>query len=269
MARTFNGTSDQIAFGSEAAIDDLTAYTAVAMVRITANVTDERQIFTKMNSSYNGTMYLAASGGGGNNNRIFTLVSGSVAWFAESAADALVVNTWRVVISTWAGGSGTAPKLYACTLGGTIAELSYTGTPAGGNGRVSDAAATLRIGSRDPLDATFYAGGMAEVALWNRVLSADELAALGKGFAPAFFPYGRVAYCPVDGRHSTELNLASGTAGTVSGTSFLDHPPIIYPSSNVWRNKGAAAAPPAGGAPYTKFTGGVPYMNSSFSPRIW
>ena len=228
MARTFDGVDDQIAFGSEAAIDDLIPYTAVALVRITSDIVDERQILVKMNAVYNGTMYLAASGGGGNNNKVFTFISGSAAWFAESVADALVVDTWRVVVSTWAGGSGTAPKLYACTLGGALAELSYV-SQTGGNGRVTDAGATLRVGSRDPLDATFFAGGLAECALWNRVLTADELQALGRGFAPAFFPRGRVFYNLIDGRHSPEINMAGTTHGTVTGTTFLDHPPAIYP----------------------------------------
>lgn len=230
MARTFDGSNDQIAFGSEAAIDDLVPYTAVALVRITANVTSERQILTKMNSSFNGAIYLGATGDGTNNNKIFTFIGGSVAWSAESAVNALAVNTWRVIAATWAGGSGTAPKLYACTLGGTMAELSYS-SQAGGNGRVTDAAATLRVGSRDPLDATFFAGGLAEAALWSRVLSDDELLALGRGFAPAFFPSGRLFYCPIDGRHSPEINMAGTTHGTVTEASYLDHPPVIAPSS--------------------------------------
>lgn len=228
MARTFDGVDDQIAFGSEAAIDDLIPYTAVALVRITSDIVDERQILVKMNAVYNGTTYLAASGGGGNNNKVLTFISGSAVWFAESVANALVVDTWRVVVSTWAGGSGTAPKLYACTLGGALAELSYV-SQTGGNGRVTDAGATLRVGSRDPLDATFFAGGLAECALWNRVLTADELQALGRGFAPAFFPRGRVFYNLIDGRHSPEINMAGTTHGTVTGTTFLDHPPVIYP----------------------------------------
>ncbi len=228
MARTFDGVDDQIAFGSEAAIDDLGPFTACAIVRITGNVTDERQIFTKMNSSYNGKMFLAATGGGGSNNKIFVMVSASDSIYAESAADVLVVDTWRVVISSWAGGTAVSPKIYACTIGGALAEVSYT-TQDGGSGVVTDAAATLRIGTRDPLDATFFAGGLAECALWNRVLTDDELRALGRGFAPSFFPRGRVFYNPIDGRHSPEINMAGTTHGTVTGTTFLDHPPVLYP----------------------------------------
>ncbi len=148
MARTFGGVSDQIAFGSEAALDDLSPYTAMALVRTTGDVTDERILLSKFTSGYVGTIHLGATGGGGNNNKIYTYVSGSTPWYAESAVNALVANTWRVVVATWAGGVSVAPKLWACTLGDAIAELSYTGTPTGGNGRSSDASATLRIGGR-------------------------------------------------------------------------------------------------------------------------
>lgn len=230
MARTFDGTNDQIAFGSEAAIDDVSPWTAVALVRITSNVTDERQIINKMNSSYNGTMYISASGGGGNNNKIVCLRSGSASLYAESAVNALVVNTWRVIITSWDGAvASTFPKIYACDLGGDIAELSYT-SQSHISGPITDASATLRIGARDPLDATFFAGGLAECAIWNRVLTADEMRALGKGFAPAFFPRGRVFYCPITGRYSTEPNWAGTTHGTVTEATYLEHPRVIYPA---------------------------------------
>ena len=242
MARTFDGTNDQIAFGSEAAIDDVAPWTAVALVRITGDVTAERQIINKMNSSYNGTMYISAIGGGGNNNKIFCLRSGSTALYAESAVGALVVNTWRVIITSWDGAvASTYPKIYACDLGGDIAELSYV-SQSTITGVLTDGAATLRIGARDPGDATFFAGGLAECAIWNRVLTADEMRALGKGFAPAFFPRGRVFYCPITGRYSTEPNWAGTTHGTVTEATYLEHPKVIYPNSRVWSSKGATAA---------------------------
>ena len=89
MARTFGGVSDQIAFGSEAALDDLSPYTAMALVRTTGDVTDERILLSKFTSGYVGTIHLGATGGGGNNNKIYTYVSGSTPWYAESAVNAM------------------------------------------------------------------------------------------------------------------------------------------------------------------------------------
>ena len=254
MARTFDGTDDQIAFGSEAAIDDLSAYTAAVLVRTTGNVTSERVLVSKFTAGFVGTIYLGATGDGGNNNKVYTYIAGSTAWYAESAVDALIANTWRVIVATWAGGVSVAPQLWACTLGGTIAELSYTGTPTGGNGRVSDASATLRVGARDAADATFFAGGLAECAIWNRVLTADEMRALGKGFAPAFFPRGRVFYCPITGRYSTEPNWAGTTHGTVTEATYLTHPQVIYPTDTAPRLFKASGG--GGGSPVILDRGG-------------
>ncbi len=271
MARTFGGVSDQIALGSEAEIDDLNGFTACALVRITGDVTDERQILNKMNSSYNGAMYISATGGGGSNNKIFSAVTGSSTAYSETVADILAVNTWKVIISTWAGGAGSdLIHIYSCTLGGALAEASYTGSPVWMTGRDSDAAATLRIGARDPLDATFFAGGLAECALWNRVLTDGELAALGKGFAPAFFPRGRVMYSLIDGRTSPERNMTgTGSQGTVTGTTYLEHPPVLYPSSTVFGLDHGTVAPPAAGQPYVKRLAGIPWMNSNRFSGVW
>lgn len=242
MARTFDGSDDQIVFGSGSEIDALSAFSAVALVRVTANVTDERQILTKMRTDYKGKMFIAALGDGGGNNKVLAVVSrgsGTDA-YSISAADALAVNTWRVVVTTFDGTN--AVKIYACDLGAAIAETAYASQVAGSGGVVDDSSASLRIATRDPLDATFYAGGLAECAVWNRVLTSDEIRALGRGFAPAFFPRGRVFYCPVDGRTSTEPNWAGTTHGTVTGATYLEHPKVIYPNSRVWASKGATAA---------------------------
>lgn len=248
MARTFDGTNDQIAFGSETAIDDISPFTAMALVRITGNVTDERQILTKMNSSFGGSMFITALGGGGNNNKILVLRTGSTLLKAESAVNVLVVNTWRVIITSWDGNLSSWPRIHACDIGGAIAEVAYTSQNLL-TGPATDAAATLRIGARDPLDATFFAGGLAECALWNRELTADEMHALGRGFAPAFFPRGRVFYCPITGRYSTEPNWAGTTHGTVTEASYLEHPRVIYPTHVGPRLFKATGSPPATAVP--------------------
>lgn len=244
MARTFDGVDDQIVYGSESAIDDVSGYTACILARITANVTAEKSVLSKFASDYTaGKLYISALGDGGGNNKVFTYIKTSMTDAnAVSTAEVLVVNTWRVIVTTWVGTIGvTAPKIYACDLGGSIAEVSYASSHAGTGSVLSDAGASLRVGTRDPLD-TYFGGGLAEAALWNRVLSADEIASLGRGFAPAFFPRGRVFYSPVPGRSSPEMNWAGTTHGTVSGAVYLEHPRVIYPSSNTGVKPSAAAA---------------------------
>ena len=75
-------------------------------------------------------------------------------------------------------------------------------------------------------------GRLAEFAHWDRVLTADEIAALAKGASPAFFPSGSVFYYPLLGRYSPEADRSIGVnyPGTLTGTAYQDHPRIIYPS---------------------------------------
>jgi len=248
MARTFDGTNDQIAFGSEAAIDDVSAFTACALIRITGNVVDERTVLSKFKSDYSaGKLFISLQGDGVSNNKVFTLISTTGGGFTDvhshSASNVLTVNTWRVIVTTWDGtvNLGTTPKIYACDLGGDLSEVSYALQDDGAGSVTSDATASVRLGTRDPLD-TFYSGGLAECAVWNRVLSSGELRALGKGFAPAFFPRGRVFYCPITGRYSPEPNWAGSTHGTVTEATYLEHPRVIYPSSVHRRGLSSAAA---------------------------
>lgn len=231
LARTFNGTSDKVVFGKGVTYDNCGPYTALCLVRPTANIVDERQIFDKMDSSYIGTMFLAASGNGTNNNILFSLIGGTVALYSESVASTLVVNSWNVCVCTFnalRNSPGTELiKLYTCVIGGTLTEVSYTSQTTGSSLN-SDVAADLTLASRDPGDATFFAGGLSDCALWNRVLNSTELNMLGKGYSPLWIPSGLIMYSPVFGLQSPEPDLMGGTSGTVTGTSLLTHPPVIY-----------------------------------------
>lgn len=245
MALTFDGVNDQVAYGSEAAIDDLMGFTACAYLYTPANVTSEQSVVAKCKSDYTAAqLFISATGSGGNNNKIFMLIhtNDSNGPYAESVADTLILDTWQIVVTTWVGTVGvTAPKIYVGTVGGVIAEPSYATSRAGTGTYQSSATANLRLGTRDPLD-TFYAGGLAEAAIWNRVLTAGEITALGRGFAPAFFPRGRVFYSPLAGRQSPEPNWAGTTHGTVTGATYLEHPRVIYPTTPAWYSRSPAAA---------------------------
>lgn len=238
MARTFNGTSAQIAFGSGAGINDLSPFTAFALVRPTANITDARQILTKMNGSYVGKMYIAALG----TNQVGIVVSAGSNVYGWSNNNALTVNAWNAVVTQFVG-VGAPPNIYVGVLG-AAPSFNLGSYSAGVGSVVSDAGATLRIASRDPGDATFFAGGIAECALWDRLLTLDEITALGLGFSPQFFTQNLAFYCPVDGVSSPETSLFWGVNGTVTDTSFLDHPlGMIRPVQSMTARAGST--PPA------------------------
>ena len=70
---------------------------------------------------------------------------------------------------------------------------------------------------------------IAEVGLWNRRLSADEIASLGNGFSPDHYMFGLQSYVPFIG--SSTNCLLNGTPTSSSGGAAAEHPStIIYPN---------------------------------------
>lgn len=80
----------------------------------------------------------------------------------------------------------------------------------------------------DPTLVANWDGMLAEFAIWDHIMSAPEITALSKGFAPAFFPNGRVMYYPL----LRDLVDRHNAAPTITGTPIVQpHVPIIYPAA--------------------------------------
>lgn len=103
------------------------------------------------------------------------------------------------------------------------------------NRSIANLAAGLRIGDSDfggePFD-----GLLAEVAIWDAALTADEMTALGKGFSAALIrPQSLKGYWPIIGRASPEPDLRNSNNGTLNGSvPVAVHPRIIMPTSGIW-----------------------------------
>lgn len=86
----------------------------------------------------------------------------------------------------------------------------------------------LRFGGTD-----FYLwnGKLAEPAVWDAALTADEVNSLERGISPLLVrPQSLVSYWPLYGRHSPEIDLVGGVGLTVSGTApAAEHPRVILP----------------------------------------
>lgn len=78
----------------------------------------------------------------------------------------------------------------------------------------------------------YFDGDLAECGIWDVALTADEIASLGKGFAPALIrPASLLAYYPVFGNASPEPDRWKNRYDlTVTGATKADHPRIYYPS---------------------------------------
>lgn len=79
----------------------------------------------------------------------------------------------------------------------------------------------------DSIDAFWasYVGDMAEYGIWDRNLTADEMAALGKGYAPPQVATDALNfYAPLVRDHH---NKTDSTVSAFTGTTVSDHPRIL------------------------------------------
>jgi hypothetical protein len=109
-------------------------------------------------------------------------------------------------------------------------------------------------GIKLPLD-----GNLAEIAMWGTALQQDSFDIYNGGYSPKLIhPESLVGYWPLIGQLSTEIELINGNGGTVTGATTETHPPVIYPSVQVY-------TPPAPAAP-----AGVPahFMHYSKMRRV-
>ena len=118
----------------------------------------------------------------------------------------------------------------------------------GGNAGTSAVAHTPASIDRTVLAATAHStitqhfdGELAEAAIWNAALDADEAAALGAGFSPLLIrPQSLVFYVPLV--RDDDNDLIGGLSLTANGTPTVDpHPRVYYPDMP------SVAVPAAGG----------------------
>jgi hypothetical protein len=74
----------------------------------------------------------------------------------------------------------------------------------------------------------FMSGDIAEAAMWDVALGDDEVLMLGVGFSPLCIrPQSLVAYWPLVGRHSPEIDMIGKFDMTVTGAAAANHPRIF------------------------------------------
>lgn len=127
-------------------------------------------------------------------------------------------NVWTNYTITYDGNStSNDPIIYKDGVSQTINEFS---SPAGTFPTDSD---RLNVGNY-VLGDQAWDGGLAEMAVWNRILTPLEAYILGKGFSPRFLPFGLVFYAPMV-RNTGDI--VGGVIGNASATSPFAHPRIF------------------------------------------
>jgi hypothetical protein len=93
------------------------------------------------------------------------------------------------------------------------------------SGSLNTSGSNYVIGNRGNDDARNWDGQLAEFAVWDRILSAAEHAALGKGFSPLHFRQSLILYVPMI-RESVDYY---STVPTVTGALVQPHIRVIFP----------------------------------------
>lgn len=103
---------------------------------------------------------------------------------------------------------------------------------------------TAVVGRAAYSSSTFLGGQVTKACIWNVALSASEIDELGGFFHPSMVrPESIVALWDFDQGASPEPDHWGGYSLTLTGTTQVDDPPIIYPSD--WIDAVQYVAPPA------------------------
>jgi len=221
MARTFNGTSDIIQIGDIAAFnfERTDPFTIIARVKV-ASLAAAQMVVAKQQDTgvfrgwslniivTTGTVRLEIVNDGGNNRCIV------------DSTNAVVIGTWATIAVTYNGSSQASGVSHY--INGII------DTPVTAHDTLSATiqnTVALKFGARGATSGVFFNGDMAEVAIFSRALTAQEIADISNNVIPPTEVANNVGYWPICGTDSPEPDLnANNNDGTLTGTTCATHP---------------------------------------------
>lgn len=160
------------------------------------------------------------------NKYINLIVKGSTDLLRSAQGLNLATGTWTNIIATWTGDITKAADV-TIYKNGTAAPGYVTST----NGATQTApAGSWSLGGRKYDDTRNYPGKLAQVGVWNRILTAGEIANLAAGYAPDLAAAsGLQFYYPGNTDSLTATPGGNGTAdGTTHSSGVGNGPAIIY-----------------------------------------
>ena len=168
--------------------------------------------------------------------------SGTDTSVASDDAEIAAAN-WSVVTVTY-DGSGTGANIAIYVNGSAIA----LGTPVDGTGAATAGAGTHSIGGRIFDDARNLNGRIIEVGVWDRVLSAGEIAILALRYSPLSILSGLIIYPDHGLQKPPTVDYVSGNTITLDGTTANAQASQVYYSYNLPTGTLTFVAPAGGGA---------------------
>jgi hypothetical protein len=224
MARDFNGSTDRIDYADSTDFSGQAQTFAFWTYPEDIGVSQAYQYFLHKGLS-DDSFGLVLGTANGSNGVIRLLAVGITNLDRRSVASTLVANVWQHFVVTWDGSTTAANvKIYK---NGT--EVSYGTTTNGAT--LSAYTGGFSIGGRKTDDLRNLNGRMADVARWNRVLSASEIALLAAGYSAGHTLRGRTHYMPLV--RGTQ-DVSGGFVETLDGTAVVDHPRILLPSRSAY-----------------------------------
>ena len=150
---------------------------------------------------------------------------------AWSTADTLTAGVWNFVAATYDGGVvDTNVHIYQALVNRPAAEVSYASRDAGTAGAF-DAGTNLMIGAREPLDATFWLGQLADVRLYNIQLTLNEIIQIQYG---KFVRYAQsILDCPLWGQNPENDISSIHASGALTGTTVTNFAPFTTFTQNL------------------------------------
>lgn len=231
MARSFNGTNQQLASGTGLTIPfdgSNGPFTFAFWFRATSNAQSNTYIFT-----------FTDAGGGNQTSIIYEYVNDAVEFYTTAGGASPRTGSQIAVADTsWhhvayrKSASGASEWAYFLDGTKTVINASINFTLPTGTDR-------LCMGSAG--GSNHCACELADVATWDSSVSDADMAAMAKGFSSRF--YRPLFSWDLIGRNSPETPYRGSIELTVTGAANAAHPRIIYP-----RRKQVAFAPAAAAA---------------------
>ena len=157
------------------------------------------------------------------NNEGSTVMQFNVVWVTNTGTWTFPrpsTGVWSHICVAYDGSLTTNTPV--CYLDGVSQTVTNTSPP---QGSINATAGTFGLGNRASDNAVVWDGMLAEWAMWNRVLTADEAVALSRGYSPRFF-YGLIEYQPLIRGTGSPIVVPATTNGT---PLVQPHPRVIYP----------------------------------------
>lgn len=225
MAWDFSGSGQYFNFGDPTTFDSLSTMTISSWAQMDT-VTADGGIIGKLEPGATNGFLLFMDDVGADTGRTDCwswYIHDSPAVKIEGATGSATTGSWQHICGTFQGSSSTGLRLY---INGS--EDANSPADASSVADTTSNAVDLYVGNSP--DATRDIDGkLAEIAVWNRVINANELSLLASGYSALFFRSGLLFYTrmiSVDPIRDIQGGLTSTKVGT---PSVFAHPPIVYP----------------------------------------